>query len=94
MSRRPRFGPVRKQIWDTAKAAENAVHTTSNTATRSILQLTTAGLKLLATATEFIEEAADGEVEIRVRTENAPFIGNLDIPIYLSIRWNTEEDQQ
>ena len=92
MARRPRFGPVRKQIWEAAAAAERAVSTTSSNANKSILQLTAAGLKLLATATEFIEEAADGELEIAIKADNVPLLGKLDVPLRLSVKWNTEEE--
>lgn len=92
MARRPRFGPVRQQIWEAAAAAERAVNTTSNSANKSILELAAAGLKLLATATEFVEEAADGELEISIKAENVPFLEKLNIPLKLSVKWNTAEE--
>jgi hypothetical protein len=54
------MGPVRQAAYDAAKAAEDAVTTTSDTAKKSMLQLTAKGLTLIGKLCEVADEVLDG----------------------------------
>lgn len=92
-ARRPRFGPLRQQLYDTAAAAETAVKTTSSEAQRSMLQLTAAGMRTLAAITELVEDVQEGKASVSVETPILSRFGfPAKVPITLTMSWDVNEE--
>lgn len=88
MARRPLFGPVRKQIYDTAATAQNSVSRITNEGHRSIVHLSASALKLLGKFTEVADEILDGaEVEVEAN------VMGKTIPIKLKLKLNLREEE-
>ena len=87
MARRPVFGPVRKQIYDTTTTLERNAKLTLGQANKSLLEGTASVLKMIAKFTEVAVEILDGSELV-----GEVAIGNKVIPLKLKLKINLREE--
>jgi hypothetical protein len=80
------MGPVRQAAYEAAEAARQAAITTSDTAKKSILQLTEKGLVLLGKLIDVADETQDG-ISLTVK------IMGKEMPIELKLNIKEKEDK-